>query len=158
MALNNVSIHKLSSHEPSLVEFYGVVNADGSVNSGCVGVLINKTGTGAYTISFNDLLPINPLDFDNTNQPSNLDMSAAANGTQVTKTFVCLADPFASGALSAASPIPVAVPSKGAASAIGVASFNIVTGNIPNTGGAPVAADVSFNFKIVSSTLRSSRS
>lgn len=157
MGLNNVSIHRMYSHESSLIELYGTVNANGSVNSGCVGVTIQKTGTGVYNILINDLVPINPLDFDNTNQPSNLSMAPEANGTQVTKTFICLADPFSTTALSASSSIPVAVPSKGSSSSIGVASFTVLTGLSPSTGGAAVAADVPFNFKIVSSTLRSQR-
>lgn len=149
----NSSVYPVFSHETGLIELAGMVNSDGTPNSGCYGVTVSKTGTGVYTLAINDQLIVKNTYLDGS-IPSNLSMSANAAGTPVTCTFVCYVDVISPVPLSSSSVFPFATPNKGAADSSGNCVFTVKTGTVVAGGGAnAVAADCAFSFKIVVSSI-----
>lgn len=143
--------HVYGSHEDALVEFYGIVSANGSVAQGCTGLTITNPSAGNYVITVNDLVPITAADL------SNASMSAAANGTGATKTvsvFCCALNPTLAATNQTIASITFTEAQLNSNNQL---FFNVVTQLAPSTGGAGVATSIAFSFRIVISTIRSVR-
>lgn len=134
------------SHADGLIEYYGFVATNGSVNVGARGVTVAKTGTGTYSLTLIDQVPIYDVDLDNTS------MAASANGTGVTKTCACHVSAVSPG-VAATSLMSSAYAGKPVLGTNGSVVFNILTAQMPAAGGTPVVADSAFYFKIVVSSM-----
>ena len=144
--IRSVGFYPYGSHEPKIMEYYGIVNANGSVNQGCTGLTVAKTGTGVYTLTLQDTVPITAADLTNTS------MTNAANGTGVTKTAACLVNPI-SPTLTSTPALFYATASEPVVNGAGFLVFTINTTTAPNTGGVEALADGMFTFKIMVTTV-----
>ena len=146
MIQNNMLFIPYESHADGLIEYYGFVSTVGTVNVGARGVTVAKTGTGTYRLTLVDQVPIYAADLADTN------MTASANGTGVTKTCVCHVSAVSPG-VAATDSMSLAYSGKPVLGTDGSVVFNILTARMPAAGGAPVAADNAFYFKIVVSSM-----
>lgn len=132
------------------MEFYGYVNADGSVNEGCTGLTITNVSAGTYSIVVNDFLPITTTELNDSNMAPN------ANGTGVTKTVATFVSPI-SLTLGTSNPINKASFSEGSINANGNLVFSVLTSQAPSAGGASALLNLPFCFRIVLSTVKEVR-
>jgi hypothetical protein len=146
MIQNNMLFIPYESHAEALIEYYGFVATNGSINTGARGVTVAKTGTGTYRLTLQDQVPIYVSDIEDTN------MAASANGTGVTKTCACHVTAVSPG-VAATNLMSSAYSGEPVLSTNGSVVFNILTAQMPATGGTPVAADNAFYFKIVVSSM-----
>ena len=146
MIQNNLLFIPYESHAEGLVEYYGKVAANGSVLNGARGVTVSRQSAGRYRLTLVDQAPVYASDF------ANIDMSAKANGTGVTKTCVCDVSAVSAGVAST-NTTSHAIASEPILSTDGSVSFNIATVVVPAAGGLGVLTDNIFFFKIVVSSM-----
>jgi hypothetical protein len=156
------SLVQTYTHEAKLLELYGIVNANGTVKTGCSGVTVSKISTGNYRIQLKTLTPSSQSNggYFSLIAPANKRMDFGVVGgdklsSPVALTFVCHVDAVSNVDLAATNPFPVVSVDRGNFdSTTGTCYFNIQTGNIPSSGGSPAAADQEFSFRIVTSSDR----
>lgn len=146
MIQNNMLFIPYESHAEALIEYYGFVAANGTVNTGARGVTVSRTAAGTYRLTLIDQVPIYASDLADTN------MAASANGTGVTKTCVCHVSAVSPG-VAATNLMSSAYSGEPVLSTTGSVTFNVITAQMPAAGGASVLADNAFYFKIVVSSM-----
>lgn len=140
------------TYEPRLMEFYGIVNGNGTFNTGGAGVTVVRTGVGLYNLFVNDSNNIIASDLTDTN------MAYSANGTGVTKTASCFVTILNTTITATSSPIKSITCSKADIdSTSGALKFAIAISQAPSGGGAYTAVDSPFTFKVVLSSIQDVR-